>query len=568
MRLSRSFHRTHCAALPAFTLLLAALAFAAPAAGTGEAPLWGGLEAGPHAVGFMTFEEYDYGRTFQAKRDYFGEVIPGEKARPVQVCVWYPAVEDEEAAPVLFSDYAFSPPEDQSFYPFLSAVQNREVAWLHRILMNNQNAVLEVLGMDMNAVRNARAADGAFPLLIYACDFDRGIGENAVLCEYLASHGYVVATCNALSATSVRSQPGAAALEAMIGDLEYLISALHGRDMIEPGRLGVIGYGGGGLAALLLQMRNYNVDAVVTLAAGFADEPRAEMVMTNPYYDIGRMTVPLLSIYMETADGESSAPGEVFKYARRFMAEFPGTGPLELTTYGLIPRALMPPPEGEPPAGADAYKALCDYALTFLDAHVRGSEDAIARLSASDLAVMDAEERPPTQDEFLAILNSGNIEAAIEIYDKFTAIDPELVLFPEANMNFAGYGMLQRGRTAEAVTLFKMNAETYPQSANCWDSLTEAYMANGDNEMALQCVEKVIQTLPNDTNLSPDLRQALEANAVRYKEQLTGGGDTGDAGGGDEGDADAGRAEGGGEGDGGGEGGDDAEGVGSGDDSE
>jgi len=508
-----------------YRLLLGVLMLAGSALGAGEAPLWGDLEAGPHAVGFMTFEEYDYSRTFQAKRDYFGEVIPGERARPVQVCVWYPAVEDAGAAPVLFSDYAFSPPEDHSFYQFLSAVQNREVAWLHGLLMNNQTAVLEVLGMDMNAVRDTKAADGFFPLLIYACGFDRGVGENAVLCEYLASHGYVVATCHALGATSVRSEPGAAGLEAMVGDLEYLIGALHGRDMIEPNRLGVIGYGAGGLTALLLQMRNVNVDAVVTLEADFAEGPRHEVMTTNPYFEIGRMTAPLLSVYVEPAEGETAASGEVFRYTRRFVAEFQETRPFELTTYGLIPPAVMPPAADEAPAGAGTYETMCGYALSFMDSYVKESEEVLAGLSASGLTIIEAEERPPTQDEYLAILNAGNTEAAIEIYDKFTAIDPDLVLFPEANMNFAGYGMLQRGRTAEAVTLFKMNAETYPQSANCWDSLTEAYVANGDNEMALQCIEKVLETLPDDANLTPDLRQALETNAVRYKEQLMGGGE-------------------------------------------
>lgn len=498
-----------------------------------EAPLWGDLEAGPHAVGFMTFEEYDYGRTFQAKRDYFGEVIPGETARPVQVSVWYPAVEEAGAVPVLFSDYAFSPPEDHTFYQFLSAVQNREVAWLHRILMNNQTAVLEVLGMDMNAVRDARAAEGAFPLLIYACDFDRGVGENAVLCEFLASHGYVVATCHALGSVSVRSRPEAAALEAMVGDLEYLIAALHGRDMVDPGRLGVIGCGGGGLAALLLQMRNYNVDAVVALDTGAAEEPLPEMLTTNPYYDIGRMTAPLLSVLARPSGtgetGDQPEPADVFKYAGRFTLGFDGGRGLDFATYGLLVPALMPPGGDEPPAGPANYAGMCEHALLFLDSYIKESKDATARLLSSGVTVAEAEERPPTQDEYLAILNGGNVEAAIEIYERFTAVDPELVLFPEANMNYAGYRMLQRGRTAEAVALFKMNAETYPQSANCWDSLAEAYMANGDNDLALQCIETLIETLPDDTNLTPELREALETNAVRYKEQLTGGGNNDDA---------------------------------------
>ncbi len=532
MRMNRSIHRMQRPAITLTALLLYLLGLAGACLGAGEAPLWGDLEAGPHGVGFMNFEEYDHGRTFQAKRDYFGEIIPGEKARPIQACIWYPAVREAGAVPVLFGDYAFSPPDDQSFYDFLSAIQNREVAWLHRILMNNQTAVLEVLGTDMKAVRAAEPAGGAFPLLIYACDFGRGVGENAVLCEYLASHGYVVATTHALGATSVRSQPSAAGLEAMVGDLEYLIAALHGRDFIEPGTLGVIGHAGGGLAALLLQMRNFNVDAVVALEAGFADEGRAEMFTTNAYFDTGRMTAPLLSVYTMPSEAEEAgeapaAPGSDFRYANRHMLGIEDGRGLDFTAYGLFVPMLMPPREGEPPPGPSTYKSMCEHSLAFLDANIKGSEEALARLeSGPGIKMMQAEERPPTQDEFLAILNSGNVEAVVEIYDKFTALDPDLVLFPEANMNFAGYRLLQQGRAAEAVTLFKMNAETYPRSANCWDSLAEAYMATGENELALECVERVLETLPGDANLTPELRQALETNAERYMEQLSGQGES------------------------------------------
>jgi hypothetical protein len=515
-------------------LLLAVMSLAGAGFCAGDAPLWGDLEAGPHAVGFMTFEEYDYGRTFQAKRDYFGEVIPGETARPVQVSLWYPAVDEPGAVQVVFSDYAFSPPDNHDFYRFLSGVQNREVAWLHRILMNNQTAVLEILGTDMNAVRNAQPAKGAFPLLIYACDFDRGIGENAVLCEFVASHGYIVAACHALGAVSIRGGAGAAGLEAMVGDMEFLIRTLHGREMIEPGRLGVIGHGAGGLAALLLQMRNYNVDAVVALDTGVAEESLPDILTTNPFYDIGRMTAPLLCVFTRPSetgdDADAPGPADVFRYADRYTLGFDGGRGLDFATYGLFVPVLMPPGSGEPPVGPKNYVRMCEHALMFLDDKLKDAEDTPGHGFGPEVAFREAEERPPTQDEYLSILNAGNVETAIEIYEKFSALDPDLVLFPEANMNYAGYRMLQGGRTAEAVALFRMNADAYPQSANCWDSLAEAYMANGDNDLALECVERLIETLPNDSNLTPELREALETNAVRYKEQLMGGGDTDNAG--------------------------------------
>jgi tetratricopeptide (TPR) repeat protein len=169
--------------------------------------------------------------------------------------------------------------------------------------------------------------------------------------------------------------------------------------------------------------------------------------------------------------------------------------------------------------------------MSFFDAHLRDSEASMAFLEAPAeeiglepgtlvMNLAEAADRPPTQDEFLAILGAGDVATAVELHEKFKGQDPELVLFQEAQMNVMGYRMLQQGRAEEAVTLFRMNAEAYPQSANCWDSLTEAYIAIGDTEHALECVNRVKETLPTDTNISDDLRQALEANIERYMEMI------------------------------------------------
>ena len=40
-------------------------------------------------------------------------------------------------------------------------------------------------------------------------------------------------------------------------------------------------------------------------------------------------------------------------------------------------------------------------------------------------------------------------------------------------------------------------------------------------EDVIEMEGKVLETLPDDTNISDDLRQALETNAERYMEMLT-----------------------------------------------
>jgi tetratricopeptide (TPR) repeat protein len=512
---------------------LATLLMMASGLSAQEAMLWGDLEPGPHGVGYMAIEHYDYARSFQPKRDYFGEVIPGERGRPIQICIWYPAVVQADAVAGGMSDYAFSPPEDMRHYAFLAGIQNREIGFLHAILNNNQTAVFEVLGTDMKAVRGADPAEGRFPLLVYHSDLGSGIAENAVMFEYLASHGFVVATTHSFGPSAVNAEPTAAALETLVGDMEFVIAALRDMEFVDPDKLGVFGYRAGGLAALLLGMRNHNVDAVLGLETVSADQEVLDLAAANPFYSMARMTAPLLQAYNLTEDGRGRTLMESFRYTPGYSLSFEGGPAVAFTTYRIIAGIFGEPDPGGGGADPATYGVPCAYARNFFDGHLNGREESLEFLTASPgahgldpgtvtLTMMDARQRPPTQGEFMAILQEDRVDTAVAIYEKFRSEEPDLVLFPEAQMNMMGYRYLQRGMVPEAISIMKMNAEAYPRSANCWDSLTEAYIAGGDNEHALKCVDMVLQVLPEDTNITEEFKQTLQVNAERYKTMLEG----------------------------------------------
>src|SRR5437868_5078086 len=71
----------------ALTLLLAASASSAYA----QSALRFTLPYGPYAVGFKAVDQYDYSRTFGGDYDETGRVRTGERARPIQTSIWYPA---------------------------------------------------------------------------------------------------------------------------------------------------------------------------------------------------------------------------------------------------------------------------------------------------------------------------------------------------------------------------------------------------------------------------------------------------------------------------------------------
>ena len=70
----------------------------------------------------------------------------------------------------------------------------------------------------------------------------------------------------------------------------------------------------------------------------------------------------------------------------------------------------------------------------------------------------------------------------------------------QAQVNRLGYWLLGRKRIDEAIEVFKMNVEDYPDSSNAYDSLGEAYAIKGDKEQAIKNYQKSIELNPDNTN--------------------------------------------------------------------
>ena len=95
---------------------------------------------------------------------------------------------------------------------------------------------------------------------------------------------------------------------------------------------------------------------------------------------------------------------------------------------------------------------------------------------------------------------AGKFAEAIEAYKKIKREQPNADAVAEERINTVGYGLLQRQKIKEAIAIFKANVEMYPQSANTYDSLAEAYMANGDKEQAILNYKKSLELNPKNDN--------------------------------------------------------------------
>jgi hypothetical protein len=70
----------------------------------------------------------------------------------------------------------------------------------------------------------------------------------------------------------------------------------------------------------------------------------------------------------------------------------------------------------------------------------------------------------------------------------------------EDAINATGYQTLVLKKTADAIRIFELNVELYPASSNTYDSLGEAYMANGEKELAIKNYEKSLELNARNNN--------------------------------------------------------------------
>jgi FKBP-type peptidyl-prolyl cis-trans isomerase len=105
--------------------------------------------------------------------------------------------------------------------------------------------------------------------------------------------------------------------------------------------------------------------------------------------------------------------------------------------------------------------------------------------------------KPTTLSEILSrTLKEKGIEAAVAQFREMKSKGAADFYASESDMNAWGYRLLADKRTKEAVEVFKLNVEAYPQSANVYDSLAEAYLALGEKQSAIDNYRKALELDP------------------------------------------------------------------------
>jgi tetratricopeptide (TPR) repeat protein len=79
--------------------------------------------------------------------------------------------------------------------------------------------------------------------------------------------------------------------------------------------------------------------------------------------------------------------------------------------------------------------------------------------------------------------------------------DPQAQLWPEAAADIIGEDYQRAGDIKNAIEIFQLNLLAYPDSADAHSNLADAYMADGQKDLARQYAEKALALL--DSHAAP-----------------------------------------------------------------
>jgi pimeloyl-ACP methyl ester carboxylesterase len=496
------------------------------------------LAPGPFTVGFRSTWGFDEERTyctaFDGGRTYGAEKSP----RPVLVLQWYPA-RDAHGEPMAHGTYfsiADDNPRLERFAEVLSAYARTMFAMY---VMDTPEAEIDDAGRaEINGtlaeptlcVAAAEPAAGPFPLVVYHGGLGSSFEDNAALCAYLASHGYVV-----LGSAFPRADGRSLNIDAFHGsaeDMQFLVRWAHAQAFIDVRRVGLVGHSAGAQAMLRFAAQPECVgDALVLLdttqdyyplgipffeplvrevTGGMATLTKPMLVAANPaaMFALCDTLVNAERIYVTVPELEHNDFISQGQQRLARIARSPDAGPAEAAKVEL--------------ARAN-YRALCECVLQFLDATLRGRQELAALLTSTPSWSPTApclvhvprnasapepydlsSDAPPTPRQFVRLLMRPGIEEACLALERFHESAPHSPMYTDTRL--AGsmlYQMLEDGRHDDAARYYAVLQEM-PLDVLRW--FAETSEDEDEREQALHFLNMAHHLDPDDADIAAKLR--------------------------------------------------------------
>lgn len=167
-----------------------------------------------------------------------------------------------------------------------------------------------------------------------------------------------------------------------------------------------------------------------------------------------------------------------------------------------------------------SFNGFSSFILRFTDEKLTvivlsNSDETSATKVANNLAAIIFGENyklpiPRISDVLAAKLVEEGIESALQIFRELKKTQPGKYDFREQILDDLGWDLIENRRITDAIEIFKLNIENFPNSANAFDSLGEAYLLNKNFDLALVNFRKFLELAPQESHAQEMVKKVEE----------------------------------------------------------
>lgn len=454
------------------------------------------LQYGIYKAGFKNIDATDYTRP----------ALPSpngkeQQGRQMNLSIWYPSTAVSGGA-LQYSEYVSLaiPPWQRTGSAALRQTIMQTVAELSGDTSLFKPVMQKLLSAPGKAYKNAAPARGTFPVIFFP---DRPHVQS-IMCEYLASHGYIVVSPVISGTHSASMEYSITGIESAVQDLQFALGYVR-RHFSTKKQFSVMGLGFNATNVLSWQMRNPDINGMISLEGGITTGFEDQLIERSPFFNTERCTTAMLIVHAPHPD-VNPALTHKYKYASRIYQHYPQSSEFYFLNFGIWEKTLRNIfPKANKGDAWLSFEHAAQSVKNFLDWKLRGSETAKAALlqekpGIAAVTVKEGNLLPPSAEELGGIIRQRGIAAATALYLERKKADDQP--FPFGSFFRIGQNLIQQSAFNDLQEWARLFADSYPQSAIPYTMQGRAMLELGNKEQAKALYTRAAGLVQQDANLN------------------------------------------------------------------
>lgn|GEM_PF-1304777 len=469
------------------------------------------LEYGKFQIGFQSIKTIDFTRPSLVSAPSQSKESRG---RSIQLYVWYPATGPGKST-MKYQDYLSLQSEGGAqnlsslkkvFYKSLSELGG-DTTLFEPVFKN-------LVQSNVKAIKDLLPAAGEFPLVIYSDQ----LHLQHLMCEYLASHGYIVVSPGLQGTYSTAMDFNLIGMETGVADLSFALGYMRSHFKIQR-NFAIMGIGFNATLALAMQMRNPDARAMISLEGGITTGFEEALIQRSSYYHLEKITGSMLIIHTPHPDVKPELTYK-YKHAEKVYQSYPQSSEFYFLNYGIWERRLKNIlPKANKGNTWSSFEYAAQSVQLYLNWKLKLDEKSKSKLFKNDwpidlvqTSIRPAVPLPPGLYELTAVWERQGIDSLRTIFQSRKVYD-------EQPFNFSTFfqlsqQMVSQGKYKDLLGWASLFADTYPEAAVPHSLQGRAHLELNNKTEARWNYEKALSLLDQDPELNDEekkyYKQAIE----------------------------------------------------------